>query len=173
MKKFGDTAQGYTQHAQIMDSPGLLNRPDCERNEMEALTLASLQHLPTAVVYVMDLSGQSGDACSSIDDQLALRAETRGRFPKRPWVDVLAKWDLGVEEDVMVRVREVCGGDGEPVKVSVLTGEGVGDLKGEVDGLLEKIRQVLDVIDARKVQEEAEREGKRKTLSEEEEKVQA
>ena len=58
-KNFGT----YTQQTQIMDSPGLLHRPDEQRNEMEALTLASLQHLPTAVMFVMDLSGGAGDAC--------------------------------------------------------------------------------------------------------------
>lgn len=52
-----------------MDTPGVLARPDGERNEMEALTLASMQHLPTAVVFVMDLSGFSG-AKSSIKDQV-------------------------------------------------------------------------------------------------------
>lgn len=32
---------------QVMDTPGLLPRPDAERNEMELLTLASVQFLPT------------------------------------------------------------------------------------------------------------------------------
>jgi nucleolar GTP-binding protein len=42
----------FSQLCQVMDSPGLLSRPDEERNEMEALTLAAMQHLPTAVMYV-------------------------------------------------------------------------------------------------------------------------
>ena len=42
----------FSQLCQVMDSPGLLVRPDDERNEMEALTLAAMQHLPTAVMYV-------------------------------------------------------------------------------------------------------------------------
>lgn len=54
---------------QIMDTPGVLSRPDGERNEMEALTLASMQHLPTAVVFVMDLSGHSGHL-SSLENQV-------------------------------------------------------------------------------------------------------
>lgn len=67
----------FSQLCQVMDSPGLLVRPDDERNEMEALTLAAMQHLPTAVMYVMDLSGGAGDKCSSIEDQLQLRREVR------------------------------------------------------------------------------------------------
>jgi nucleolar GTP-binding protein len=43
----------FSQLCQVMDSPGLLVRPDDQRNEMEALTLAAMQHLPTAVMYVI------------------------------------------------------------------------------------------------------------------------
>ncbi len=45
---------------QVMDTPGLLSRPDLERNEMELLTLASMQHLKSLVIFVMDMSGGSG-----------------------------------------------------------------------------------------------------------------
>eukprot|EP00904_Undaria_pinnatifida_P009504 jgi/Undpi1/5684/HiC_scaffold_2.g00958.m1 len=78
---------------QIMDTPGVLSRPDGERNEMEALTLASMQHLPTAVVFVMDLSGYSG-LQSSLENQMEVRHELRKRFPRRPWLDVVSKADL-------------------------------------------------------------------------------
>jgi nucleolar GTP-binding protein len=61
----------FSQLCQVMDSPGLLVRPDMERNEMEELTLAAMKHLPTAVMYVMDLSGAAGDKCSSVQDQFA------------------------------------------------------------------------------------------------------
>jgi len=49
---------------------GLLDRPDGERNEMEKLTYASLAHLPTAVIYVIDPSGLSGEQHSSLEAQL-------------------------------------------------------------------------------------------------------
>jgi nucleolar GTP-binding protein len=45
---------------QVMDTPGLLDRPIEERNEMEKLTFASMAHLPTAVMFVIDPSGLSG-----------------------------------------------------------------------------------------------------------------
>ena len=67
----------FSQLCQVMDSPGLLVRPDNERNEMEELTMAAMMHLPTAVMFVMDLSGQAGDKCSSVKDQLHLRREVR------------------------------------------------------------------------------------------------
>jgi len=58
-----------------MDTPGLLDRPEEERNEMEKLTFASLLHLPTAVIYVIDHTGLSGEKSVDIDTiiQLNLR----------------------------------------------------------------------------------------------------
>lgn len=114
-----------------MDSPGLLWRADERRNEMEQLTIAAMAHLPTAVVFVMDLSGQAGDACSSVEDQLKIRKQVRDRFPRRPWVDVLAKYDLGVEEDVREELNDLIGEDAANniVELSVHEGWGVDDLR--------------------------------------------
>lgn len=55
---------------QVTDTPGLLNREDGDRNAMERLTLASLQHLPTAVLFVADLTGECG---TSVADQWRIR----------------------------------------------------------------------------------------------------
>ena len=81
--------------AQVSDTPGLLNRPEAERNTMEQLTLACLQHLPCAVVFVVDLTALCGTA---VPDQLAIRAELLARFPHKTWLDVLSK----------VRCRRAC-----------------------------------------------------------------
>jgi len=87
-------AEGKDLLGQVMDTPGLLDRADDERNEMEELTMATMNHLPSAVVFVVDLSGHAGDAKSSPEDQLRVRNDLRARFPKRPWIDVVAKGDL-------------------------------------------------------------------------------
>ena len=42
----------------MTDTPGLLNRKEKDRNKMELLTLACLEYLPSAIVYVMDLTGK-------------------------------------------------------------------------------------------------------------------
>jgi hypothetical protein len=79
---------------QITDTPGLLQRPDEYRNKMELLTLAALQHLPSSVVFVADLTEECG---TSVADQWAIRRELRARFPAKPWIDVLSKADLLLE----------------------------------------------------------------------------
>lgn len=80
---------------QVTDTPGLLRRPDEDRNAMERLTLASLEYLPTAVLFVADLTGECG---TSVADQWAIRTELKERFQGKPWLDVLSKADLLEEE---------------------------------------------------------------------------
>jgi hypothetical protein len=60
---------------------------------MEELTLACMQHLQTAVVYVIDLSGTCGPK-STVLEQLLARSEVKKLFGHRPWIDVVSKSDL-------------------------------------------------------------------------------
>eukprot|EP01084_Bolivina_argentea_P271521 462063_1 len=122
---------------QMMDTPGLLSRPDEKRNEMECLTLASMQHLPTAVVFVLDLSGYSGDQ-SSIERQIKVRNEIRKRFPKRPWVDVISKSDMPRCSSVDLCLPE------SHIDVSVMTGDGLEELGNQVSSMLEGIAELLE-----------------------------
>jgi hypothetical protein len=84
---------GFT--CQITDSPGLLPRPDEDRNAMEALTIAAIKHLPLCgVAFVTDPTVQGG---VSLQHQLLLRNEIRWRFGKvlgDNWIDVATKADL-------------------------------------------------------------------------------
>ena len=138
----------FTQLCQVMDSPGLLVRDsDDKRNEMESLTLAAMQHLPTAVMYVMDLSGGAGDKCSSVEDQIQLRREVRARFPRRPWIDVVSKYDLGLVDGAREQLEEVL--DGAPyIELSIKEGTGVDELRDEVMRMLGEVRVVLDAMAA-------------------------
>lgn len=160
---------GLSEQCQVMDSPGLLWREDERRNEMEQLTIAAMAHLPTAVVFVMDLSGQAGDACSSVEDQLKIRKQVRDRFPKRPWIDVLAKYDLGVEEGAREELNDIIGEEAarDVIELSVHEGWGVEELRFRVEVVLKNVRTVLDVIEAekqnRKMQEQ---ESEKKTITE-------
>lgn len=135
----------FSQLCQVMDSPGLLARADEQRNEMEELTLAAMKHLPTAVMYVMDLSGEAGDKCSSIEDQLQIRKEVRARFPRRPWIDVVSKVDLGIVDGAEAELEKVL--DGAPyIRLSVHNGQGIGELRTEILRMLGEVRVVLDAM---------------------------
>ncbi|GLI65410.1 hypothetical protein VaNZ11_008968 [Volvox africanus] len=105
-----------SQKHQVTDTPGLLRRPDVQRNRMEQLTLAALGCLDTAILFVIDLTEECG---TSVADQWAIRGEVRSRFPNRPWLDVLSKGDMLQDTlsaaDTLMRQRaaaavDVCSG---------------------------------------------------------------
>ncbi|XP_010527085.1 PREDICTED: nucleolar GTP-binding protein 1 [Tarenaya hassleriana] len=132
------------QRFQVTDTPGLLKRHDESRNNLEKLTLAVLTHLPTAILYVHDLSGECG---TSPTDQFMIYKEIKDRFSDYLWLDVVSKCDLlggspviFAKEDIDVddvelsRYRKT-GPDGS-IHVSVKTEQGLSQLKGRVNGLL-------------------------------------
>lgn len=79
------------QRHQVTDTPGLLKRPLSERNAMERLTLACLNHLPSSILFVLDLTAQCG---TSVQDQLAIRQSLRESFSDKLWLDIISKSDL-------------------------------------------------------------------------------
>ena len=126
---------------QVTDTPGLLPLSTTrDRNRMEQLTVATLEHLPTAVLFVMDLTRESG---TSVVDQMAVRAELRERFQGKPWVDVFSKADL-------VGIGDKLGGEGldegaaaarealpDALRVSAAEGRGVKRIRLAVEDMLQ------------------------------------
>ncbi|PSQ42217.1 GTP-binding protein [Halobacteriales archaeon SW_7_68_16] len=97
---------------QLVDTPGLLDRPAEERNEIESQTVTALTHAADAVLFLVDAS----EACGyGLDAQLALRDEVRARFPDAGFHTVCNKAD---------RSRDVTADH----YVSVADGEGIDDL---------------------------------------------
>lgn len=121
---------------QVMDTPGLLDRPEEERNEMERLTFASLAHLPTAVIFVIDPTGLSGEK-STLLAQLNVRKYLKSRFPRRPWIDVISKGDIKMPEFIQELLPP------EHISVSVKTGQNIELLKQEIEGMLYSLQDFL------------------------------
>jgi nucleolar GTP-binding protein len=89
---------------QIIDTPGLLDRPEEERNGIERQAVSALEHLADAVLFVVDASGECG---YPLEDQLELRDEVRERFDV-PVLTICNKSDRStdVEADVYMSVTE-------------------------------------------------------------------
>lgn len=81
---------------QLIDTPGLLDRPETERNEVERQAATALEYLADAVLVFVDPSETCGYPLS---DQLALRDEVRDRFARRdiPVLTVGSKSDLSTD----------------------------------------------------------------------------
>ena len=65
---------------QIIDTPGLLDRPEEDRNDIERQAVSALEHLGDAVIFVVDASEACGYPLSA---QLALRDAVAERFEER------------------------------------------------------------------------------------------
>lgn len=89
---------------QLVDTPGLLDRPAAERNDVEQQAVTALTHVADVVVVLVDAS----EACGyPLSDQLALRDEIGARFDV-PVLTVCNKSDRSreVEADYYMSVTE-------------------------------------------------------------------
>ncbi|KAG2669070.1 hypothetical protein I3843_14G017200 [Carya illinoinensis] len=131
------------QTFQVTDTPGLLKRSDEDRNNLEKLTLAVLSHLPTAILYVHDLSGECG---TSPSDQFLIYKDIKERFSDHLWLDVVSKCDLlqkspvvfitedSPDHEELARYRKM--GPNGAMHVSVKSEAGLAELKVRVHELL-------------------------------------
>jgi nucleolar GTP-binding protein len=95
---------------QIVDLPGLLDRPLFQRNPIELQAISALKHLGDVILFIVDPSDTSGYA---VEDQLKLLNELRSRVDL-PFIVAANKTDLGTTEPVE-----------ESFKISTISGEGI------------------------------------------------
>ena len=105
---------------QILDTPGILDRPMEKRNKMERQAIASLRHLADGVLFLLDPTETCG---YPLVDQEKLLEEIRAQFPKVPILVLANKADLAIAPS-------------EFQPVSSLTGKGVSEA---LDALLSKL----------------------------------
>ena len=65
---------------QLIDTPGLLDRPEAERNDIERQAVGAIEHLADTILFFVDASGDCG---YPLDVQLALRDDLVERFADR------------------------------------------------------------------------------------------
>jgi len=101
--QLGHVEQDHIRY-QLVDTPGLLDRPMAERNEIERQAVSALSHVADGIVFLVDASGSCG---YPVDDQLVLRDELRERF-EAPLLTVCNKADLSeaVDADYYMSVTE-------------------------------------------------------------------
>jgi len=123
---------GHREHdryqVQLMDTPGLLDRPMAERNDIERQAVLALEHAADAILYVLDPSGHCG---YPLQEQERVLAELRDRF-EIPFVVVENKADIQTT--------------GDRPAMSCETGDGVEEAAGRaLDATLEAYRDRIDL----------------------------
>jgi nucleolar GTP-binding protein len=108
--------EGAVSYVQVVDTPGLLDRPDSQRNPVERQAVAALRHAADAVLFLVDGSAMSG---YTLEEQERLLEQVAREMAGIPLVVAEGKADLGRT-----------GSD--RIKFSTKTGEGLEELKAAV-----------------------------------------
>ncbi len=75
---------------QIIDTPGLLDRPVSKKNDIEKQAIAALTHLADIIVFILDPSETSG---YSLTDQKNLLSQTKKMFENSTFIVIENKVD--------------------------------------------------------------------------------
>ncbi|KAF3771610.1 Nucleolar GTP-binding protein 1 [Nymphaea thermarum] len=139
----GHTDYKYLRY-QVIDTPGILDRPFEDRNIIEMCSITALAHLRAAILFFLDVSGSCG---YTVKQQASLSHSIKSLFANKALIIVCNKIDLQPleslpEEDrlLVMEMKEeaaktaaTAGGGGEEDKVlltmSTLTDIGVVDVK--------------------------------------------
>ncbi len=107
---------------QIIDTPGLLDRPMEERNAIERQGIMALAHLDAAVAFLVDPSGTCG---YETEYQERVLVEIAGMFTTDRLIVVESKTDLKKAEGAKSKRGRL--------KISVTKGEGLDKLKAQIN----------------------------------------
>lgn len=116
---------------QVIDTPGLLDRPLTERNTVEMQAITALAHLHACILYFIDISEQCG---YSIEQQLALFTSVQSLFVNKPIGFVLTKSDIVTYDSLPADKRQaieatVQQANGFVTSLSNITGDGLQECK--------------------------------------------
>lgn len=109
--------ENYTNKLyQIIDTPGLLDRPITERNNIEKQAIAALNHLADLIVFISDPSETCG---YSLKDQLNILTQIKKIFNKIPLIVLENKVDLKKTNS-------------SNLKISCIKNEGINEVINEI-----------------------------------------
>lgn len=103
---------------QIIDTPGILDRPMKERNQIELQAITAIRHIASVVVFIIDPSLSCG---YPLERQLDLLSEIKETFPRLPMVNVINKVDLINSENL----KEVKKRVDKPIEMVAIQNIGV------------------------------------------------
>ena len=107
---------------QIIDTPGLLDRPLSKRNRIELQAILALKHLAKTIIFLIDPTSTCG---YPLENQLNLLKEIEKSFSSVPLIVAINKADIATEE----QIKAVENALGRRLHViSALRGDGIQEL---------------------------------------------
>jgi nucleolar GTP-binding protein len=124
---------------QVIDTPGLLDRPLSERNPLELQAIVALRYLAKMIIYVFDPSEICG---YNLSTQVNVLSEIRELFKETLFLIVINKTDILTSEQ-LARVNELVSDSNTVIRTSAVTREGI-------DTLIDEIKRTLSIPKARR-----------------------
>lgn len=113
------------KHYQIIDTPGLLDRPVGDMNNIELNAMVALEHLADAILFIFDASETCG---YSLENQFNLLEELREIFDA-PMIFLFNKMDIAnYEGEQKEYIQQYIDRTEEPLLISALEGEGIEEI---------------------------------------------
>ena len=118
-----ESEEKYTKKLyQIIDTPGLLDRPLSKKNYIEKQAIAALNHLADLIIFIFDPSETCG---YSSEDQLNILTQIKEIFSDIPLIVVENKVDLKKTNSTNL-------------KISCINNQGIDKLTEEIFSILRK-----------------------------------
>ncbi|PKP52163.1 MAG: hypothetical protein CVT90_02750 [Candidatus Altiarchaeales archaeon HGW-Altiarchaeales-3] len=84
---------------QVIDTPGLLDRPPGDRNVIELQAILSMKHLADVLLFLIDPTG-------NLDEQFSLLFEIKKKFTHSPVIVVINKVDIITDKKILDEIQE-------------------------------------------------------------------
>lgn len=124
-----ERSEGHTvTKIQLIDTPGVLERPPEEHNEFEKRAMSAIRNLAHLILYVADASEYCGYPVSRQEELLA---SVRKNFGEKPFIYAISKSDVEPERGNTFAARR----EEDWIAVSAMEREG---LDGLLDALFER-----------------------------------
>ena len=117
----------HWQNVQIIDTPGLLDRPVLEMNDIEMNAILALEHLADAILFIFDASETCG---FHMDNQYNLLKQIEKIFSEIPVVYLFNKMDL-IEDSQYL--DQYIDDEENAIFISAIEGEGIDIINRKID----------------------------------------
>lgn len=129
---------------QVIDTPGILDRPLEDRNTIEMQAITALAHLDAVVLYFIDISEECG---YSVTEQVNLFNSIKPLFKNKPLVLILNKIDVLPYENLSDEYKKILTNAAQEnntymIKMSNISNVGVVDVKSKSCDILLEYRKV-------------------------------
>ena len=117
---------------QIIDTPGLLDRPVLEMNDIEMNAIVALEHLADAILFIFDASETCG---FHLENQYNLLKQIEKIFSEIPVYYLFNKMDLVEDREYL---KEYIDDEDHSIFISAIEGDGI----DEINKVIRRIKKI-------------------------------